>query len=371
MTPDPAPLADTWRRTRPPRQLLHLDSAAAGRSSWAVLDAVGAHTRAEAGSGAYVAAVAVAEQLEEARGRIRAMLGWPGDEGVVAFVHSAEDALRQVLLRWPGERPATVAHPRGEYGPNLRVLRELGIGTAVVRGHQGDRVDRVDPAAVADALSRQRPDLVHLTWLGSHVGTVQPVAAVAEVCSAAGVPLVVDAAQAFGHLDTTSAVAADVVYGTSRKWLAGPRGVGFVAVRGPLADTLTGLEQAEAHVAGRVGLAVALAQHEEFGRAAVQAGLAAVGVRTRHQLAQELAGSWDVVEELDEPSATVTLRPVHGLDTAAVRARLLAQDGVLTTHLGTERAPGEMTGPALRVSGHLDTTVEDVDRLARALRRTS
>lgn len=354
-TPD---LADTWRRLRPPRAVLHLDSAAAGRSSWGVLDATAAHTRLEAENGAYVAAVAATDVLDAARRRIRDLLGW--DSGTVAFVHSAEDALRQVALRWPGDLPVTVAHPRGEYGPNVKVLTDLGIGTSVVEGPH-----RIDPEAVARSIAAQRPDLVHVTWLGSHIGTVQPVEDIATVCAAAGVPLVVDAAQAFGHLDTTTT--ADVVYGTSRKWLAGPRGVGFVAVRGPLADRTTGVEQAEAHIAGRVGLAAALAEHADLGPERVRAGLAALGARTRAQLADALPAPWHVVEEPDEPSATVTLR-ADGVDLAAVRARLLTEHRVLTTFLGLERSPGEMQVPALRVSGHLDTTVEDVAELARALR---
>lgn len=351
-------LGDAWRRMRPPRSLVHLDSAAAGRSSWGVLDATAAHARTEATSGGYVAAAAVTDLLDTARRTVLDLLGWTS--GTVAFVHSAEDALRQVLLRWPGDLPVTVAHPLGEYGPNLAVLAGLGIGTAVVPGPH-----RLDPQAVADALAGTRPDLVHVTWLGSHVGTVQPVEEVAAVCAAAGVPLVVDAAQAFGHVDTTTT--ADVVYGTSRKWLAGPRGVGFVAVRGALAERTTGLEQAEAHVAGRVGLARALAEHVELGPARVHAGLAAVGARTRAALADALPAPWHVVEDLDEPSATVTLR-ADGVDLAAVRARLLQEHRILTTFAGPERSPGEMREPVLRVSGHLDTTGGDVDALARALR---
>ncbi|MEZ0491046.1 aminotransferase class V-fold PLP-dependent enzyme [Kineococcus sp. TBRC 1896] len=356
-------LAPTWRRTRPPRALRHLDSAAAGRSSWAVLDAVAAHLRAEATRGAYVAAVEAAPALDGAREHVRALLGWQPGEGVVAFVHSAEDALRQLLLRWPGGRPAAVAHPRGEYGPNLAVLSALGIGTLVLDGPH-----RWDPDAFARALAAaHRPDLVHLTWLGSHIGTVQPVADVVAVCRAAGLPVVVDAAQAFGHVDTTGAREADVVYGTSRKWLAGPRGVGFVAVRGPLAGRCGPLEQAEATVAGRVGFAAALAEHVDLGPAAVHAGLAAVGATTRRRLADGLAGSWEVCEPPGEPSATVTLRPLQALDVAGLRADLVATDGIVTTALGLERAPLEMTSPGLRVSGHLDTTAGDVDALVAAL----
>ncbi|ABS02469.1 aminotransferase class V-fold PLP-dependent enzyme [Kineococcus radiotolerans] len=355
-------LAATWRRTRPARALVHLDSAAAGRSSWAVLDATARHARREAELGGYLAAQEAAVELERTRERIRALLGWDG--GTVAFVHSAEDALRRVLLGWPGGPPATVAHARGEYGPNLAVLRGLGVATREVEGPH-----RLDPGAFTAALARHRPDLVHLTWLGSHVGTLQPVVEVARACRAAGVPVVVDAAQAFGHLDTSTAGDVDVVYGTSRKWLAGPRGVGFVAVRGDLARRTGDLEQAEAHVAGRLGLAVAVAEHVELGPGAVRAGLAEVGARTRHRLAAGLEGAWDVVEDLDEPSALVTLRPRRPLDLAALRAALIAEDGVVTTYLGTERSPGEMAAPALRVSGHLDTTDEDLDTLVRALRQ--
>ncbi|WP_432507749.1 aminotransferase class V-fold PLP-dependent enzyme [Kineococcus arenarius] len=371
----PAPLAAAWRRTRPLRRLVHLDSAAAGRSSWAVLDATAAHARREAEEGGYVAAAAAADVLERARDDVRALLGWPAGEGSVAFVHGAGDALAQLLLAWPGGVPATAAHAPGEYGPNVALLRHLGVRPLPVPGPH-----RLDPEAFERALATgPRPDLVHVTWVGSHAGTVQPAAQVAAVCAAAGVPVAVDAAQALGHVDTAldalPAAADVVVYGTSRKWLAGPRGVGFVAARGPLAARLDPLERAEAHVAGRLGFAAALAEHRDLGPAAVRTGLAAVGAAVRHRLADALRGSWDVLEDPAEPSATVTLRPADGgargggVDLAALRARLLARDGVLTTFLGTERAPGEMRAPALRVSGHLDTTAADVDHLAAALRR--
>ncbi|WP_432489605.1 aminotransferase class V-fold PLP-dependent enzyme [Kineococcus sp. SYSU DK018] len=367
----PAGLAAAWRRTRPPRRVVHLDSAAAGRASWAVLDTAAAHARRESGSGGYVAAAEAADVLERARDDVRALLGWGPGEGVVAFTHGAHDALRQVLLGWPGGVPATAAHAPGEYGPNVALLRRLGVRPVPV-----DTPHRLEPAAFERSLDGERPDLVHVTWVGSHSGTVQPAVGVAAACAGAGVPVVLDAAQALGHVDTAlDALPADadvVVYGTSRKWLAGPRGVGFAAARGPLAQRLEELEQAEAHVAGRVGFAAALAEHRDLGPAAVRAGLARVGAAVRHRLAAALEGSWTVLEDLDEPSATVTLRPAGaGLDLAALRARLLAEHGVLTTFLATERAPGEMPAPALRVSGHLDTSAQDVGALVAALRTAS
>ncbi|MBO4256138.1 cysteine desulfurase family protein, partial [Streptomyces griseorubiginosus] len=60
-----------------------------------------------------------------------------------------------------------------------------------------DRTGAVDPAEYAAAL-RQDTALACLQSANHEVGTVQPVAEVAEVCRAAGVPLLVDAAQSLG-----------------------------------------------------------------------------------------------------------------------------------------------------------------------------
>ena len=72
-------------------------------------------------------------------------------------------------------------------------------------------------------------------------------------------------------------------------------------------------------------------------------------------------------EPADEPTATTTLRPPDGVDVVATRARLLAEHGIVVSALGRERAPGEMAGPVLRVSPHLDVAVEDLEALAEAL----
>jgi pyridoxal 5-phosphate dependent beta-lyase len=94
--------------------------------------------------------------------------------------------------------------------------------------------------------------------------------------------------------------------------------------------------------------------------------LAEVGARTRTVLA-DLPG-WRVVEPLDEPSAITTLTPPDGVDPQDVRARLILEHRIVTTHAGVERAPREMVGPALRLSPHVDVTDEDLEAFVVALR---
>ena len=77
---------------------------------------------------------------------------------------------------------------------------------------------------------------------------------------------------------------------------------------------------------------------------------------------------WDFRwHSLDEPTAITTLTPVDGADPERIRAWLIAQRRFVTTYAEVQRAPFEMSAPALRVSPHVDSTVEDLDTFADAL----
>ncbi len=374
-------LADRWRAARAPADVVHLDSAAAARSSRAVVAAVTAHLQLEARIGGYVAAELAQPAIDELRGGLGALLGRaPGD---VAFTESAAASLRALLDAWPLSAGARVLVSAGEYGPNLASFIHRGLDVRVAAAV--DEVGHLDPATFAGELDRHRPDLVHLCAIGAHRGVVQPLAALVEACHAAGVAVVVDAAQAVGHLDCR--VGADAIYGTSRKWLAGPRGVGFLAVRPDLAarlrpagtdarpaggdtgpSSIAALESSEAFVAGRVGLAVAVAEHLAAGPDRIRASLAAIGAHTRAVL--HGVGGWSVVEPEREPSAITTLRPPTGRDddrVAAARRALLDRHHILLTYAGPQRAPRQVSRATLRISPHVDVTTEQIDALARAL----
>ena len=212
-----------WAAARPPSRHLHLDSGAAGRMSTGVIDAVRRHLVDEAELGAYVAAQAAEPLLDAARATVGELVGLAADD--VAFVESASAGRTALLAAWPFGDGDAVAVAPSEWGPNVAAFRHRGLS---LRQLAVDRVGAIDLDALAAVLHDDPPALVHVTPVASHRPLVQPLAAIVERCCGAGVPVWVDAAQALGHVDVSCG--ADAVYGTSRKWLTGPRGVGVVAV---------------------------------------------------------------------------------------------------------------------------------------------
>jgi hercynylcysteine S-oxide lyase len=366
-------LGQRWRAARPPVAGLHLDSAACSRQSFAVLDATAEHARFEAEVGGYVAAEAATPVLDAGRAAVAALCGMPDAE--VVFTTGSLNALDLLLGSWPAESRTLACLP-GEYGPNLAVMSAHGFTVRTLPTRDDGRL-ALDDAAYQ--LDEDPPDLVHLTPVASHSGVVQPLAMMARLCGELGLPLVVDAAQALGQVDC--AVGADVTYSSSRKWIAGPRGVGVLAVKPDLMEQLcprlpapewmaplTVAQQlgfGEANIAARVGFSVALGEHLAYRPEAVRARLAELGGISRTLLAD--VPGWAVIEEVEELSAITTLAPVDGADPRAVREWLLTERRILTTYAGVERAPRELAAPVLRISPHVDTTAEDLDTFAETL----
>ncbi|QHY95107.1 Cysteine desulfurase [Streptomyces sp. S4.7] len=119
---------------------------------------------------------------------------------------------------------SAVEHSSVLHAAHTRVVE--GDGPAVTEVPV-DRTGAVSPSAYAAAL---RPDtaLACLQSANHEVGTVQPVEAVAEACRAAGVPLLVDAAQSLGWGPVDGAWS--LLTASAHKW-GGPAGVGLLAVR--------------------------------------------------------------------------------------------------------------------------------------------
>ncbi|HLG91473.1 MAG TPA: cysteine desulfurase family protein [Acidimicrobiales bacterium] len=229
-------------------------------------------------------------------------------------VDEARDAMAQALGASPGE---VVFTSGGTEADNLAVAGTLRLHPgrvlcSAVEHHAvldacraaGGEVVPVTPEGVVDLdalASLMGPDvsLVSVMLANNEVGTVQPLAEVAEVvrAKAPGCLLHTDAVQAFPWLDVARlASCADLVSVSAHKF-GGPKGVGALVVRGhaQVAPLLLGGGQERGrrsgthNVAGIVGMAVA-AQLAVRERAEAVGRVAALRDRLADGLLSRLAG---------------------------------------------------------------------------------
>jgi pyridoxal 5-phosphate dependent beta-lyase len=347
-----------WVQDRVPTEVTHLDAAACGRVSRAVLDAQTAHLHLEAVVGGYVAEAQAGPVIDGGRDALGAMVSLSGDD--VCFSENGGASFQVLLEAWPLKPGARIGVAPSEYGGNARLLRLW----ATSRGWELVPLP-VDPLGrVTDVPAGL--ELLSLSQVPSQRGVVQPVVDVL----AAGVPVILDVAQALGQTEVPPGAAAYV--GTSRKWLCGPRGVGFAAIAPSFQDQLTEpptlnasnfegvrrYDSAEAHLAGRVGLALAARTWSPALLPVVQAGASAARVLL------EGAGGWSVVEPVDEPTGITTLTHPTA-DAVAKRAALLAE-GFVVSVVPVHRAD-DVPQPLLRVSTAAWVTPGDLEALASAM----
>lgn len=375
---DTSELAEPWRawgRQRPPTQVIHLDVAASGRTSFAVQHAVSRHMRRESEIGAYPAQAEAGHLIDRGRSQLAALLGI-APHGI-AFVESATAALTTLLSTWPLPAAAVIGVAPSEWGSNLRAMRMHGLAIRIL---DTDATGAIDVPALRDVLTSDPPSVVHVTASAAHRGLLQPVDDIVAACHEHGTPVWLDVAQGLGQIDVASA--ADAVYATSRKWLCGPRGVGVLGVADPWWHQLTAeplalnphaspimrLESDEANVAGRLGLCTAVQEYLDIDPAALHQRLTDLA-RTTRELLAEVPG-WRVVPAAAEAGAIVAISSTHGQDIVTERQRLLDEHGILVTASQPSRAPHDSVGPTLRVSPHVDTTPAQLAALAVALAAT-
>jgi len=378
--------ADLGAQLRAARALTvtHLDAAGAAVSSRAVVEAQVAHLRRETEIGSYPAQTEALPKLDAAREALEALVGF--GRGTAALVENATRGFVRLIESWPLSPGAVVGVVPGEYVSNRMALEAMQVrGTIRLRELAVDELGRIDVDRLDEAFA-DGVELLVFDVIASQRGVVQPVSEVAGRARPSGVRLLLDAAQAAGQIDV-SEIYADAFVGTSRKWLCGPRGVGWVAVSTDVLDELappypdagshewgdpplpqpgaTRVELYEASVSARVGFAAALAELSSYGVASVSARIAELGRFARERL-DGVAG-WRVREPVEEPTGMVTL--THDRLVPAELAAQLRDHGILVAAIPIDRGPRERHPPLLRVSCHAYAAEGDVEALAVALEK--
>lgn len=216
------------------RSCIYLDH---GATSWPkppeVVDAVvTAMTTcgANPGRGAYTMALAAARLVFESRRACADLLGVP-DARDVAFVSGCTEACNLMLkgLLAPGDRVVVSSMEHNAISRPLHMLALAGVRVDIVRA---DATGTMDASDVERAVRAHATRAVICQHASNVTGAIQPIADMADIAHENGALLLVDGAQAAGHLDV-DLVALDVdAYAVSgHKGLLGPQGVGLLYLR--------------------------------------------------------------------------------------------------------------------------------------------
>lgn len=391
---DPALLA-RWRVETPGcATRVHLNNAGAALMPAVVKDAITGQLGRESLEGGYEAADGARDELAESYAALAQLVG--AEARNIAVVPSATAAFAQALAAFdfvPGDAIVTSSD---DYISNQLMFLSLAQ-------RRGVRVVRVpdlpeggmDIAALADVVERERPRLVTLSWIPTSSGLVQPAAETGAVCRAAGVPFLLDACQAVGQMEIDIVTLdCDYLAATARKFLRGPRGIGFLAVsdralargdfpllvdmRGALwtdpdafalVDDARRFEQWELPYALVLGMGAAALYALEVGVATAAARAHALAAEARTALAA-IPG----VRALDR-GATLSAIATFALEGHDARTVMLALRALGINTSAQSRGDAVIAldrasaSSLLRVSPHYYNTSDEITRLVRALGR--
>jgi selenocysteine lyase/cysteine desulfurase len=222
---------ERWRADTPGcQERIHLNNAGAALPPRSVVEVMHRHLDREAEIGGYEAADEAAPRVQEAYESTGKVVNASGRN--IAIVENATVAVSQALSAFDFKPGDVLVTTRCDYPSNQLMYLSLAQRTGLVIKRAADLPEGgVDPESVRKLVRDPRCRLVVLTWVPTNSGLVQDAAAVGAVCEDAGVPYVIDACQAVGQIPVdVHAVRCDYLAGTARKFLRGPRGIGFLYV---------------------------------------------------------------------------------------------------------------------------------------------
>ena len=387
-------LLKRWRDDTPGcSNRIHLNNAGAGLMPRSVSEAITGHLQRESQFGAYESADSVEAAVADVYSRVAQLIG--AHPRNIAIVENSTVAFFQALAAFDFKPGDVIVTTRNDYISNqlayLSLARRRGVE---IRRADDASSGGVDPQSVKQLLRDSHARLLAVTWVPTNSGLIQPVEALGEIAEAAGVPYLIDGCQAIGEIPVhVDKLRCDFFSATARKFLRGPRGIGFLYVsdralqRGdfPLYIDMRGADWVSANDFQAVPDARRF-ENWEFAYALVL-GLGEavryaldVGVERGGRRARELAASLRTkltgvqrVRVLDRGSelAAIVTAEINGWD-ARDLVDHLRKRGINTSASLREYAVIDMdekrAATALRLSPHYYNTEEEIDAAVEAIR---
>lgn len=388
-------LAALRRDTPGTQQVVHVNNAGASLMPKPVVDAITTYIALEAQTGGYEAADLQKEAIQQFYSATAALLNTNADQ--IAATANATDAYARALSSIPFKRDDVILTTVNDYVSNQIAFLSLQkrFGVKVVRAEE-DSLGGVSVDDMAQKIKMLRPKLVAVTHVPTNSGLVQPVEVIGQLCQEHNVLYLVDACQSVGQLpvDVTS-MRCDFLTATCRKFLRGPRGMGFLYVSdnvlssglAPLFVDLRGATWESANTYDLLPTAQRFEYWEfpyalvlgaaEAHRYALNVGLEAIAARNaelvtllRNQLSQ-LPGV-QLLDKGERLSAIITL--ISDRKSAADLKVALRNEQINTSLSPHEAAILDydnkgMKTAALRISPHYFNTEHEINTLVNSLKR--
>ncbi len=369
---------------------LHFGAAGASLMPAVVLDTQLDHLRLEAEVGGYKAAELAAEAIEGTYDGLARLLGCGRQE--IAVIENATLAWNLALHSFdfaPGDRILTA---EAEYASNyisyLRLGERRGIEVLAVPSTPEGELD----VAALERMIDERVKLISITHVPTNGGLVNPAAEIGRVARAAGVPYLLDACQSVGQLDLdVEAIGCDILTASARKFLRGPRGIGFLYVRDALLERLDPpfldlhgarwetassysvvpgarrFETWEFNYASVLGMGAAVDYALGWGLPAIEARVCALAETMRRRLA---AISGVTVQDIGRRKCAIVSFSAAGRDSSELEAALDRRGIVVgtstpySTRLDAER---RSLPTVVRASVHYYTLESEIEAFAQAV----
>jgi len=217
--------------------LVHLDNAGAALMPRCVLETQIEHLRLEAALGGYESARRKHAEIEAVYDSIARLINCRADE--VAIVENATVGWMMAFYAIPFASGDRILTAEAEYASNylayLQLVQQRGVVVETIPSTADGEVFVESLKSMLD----DRVKLISVTHIPTNGGLINPVEEIGAVARANNILYLVDACQSAGQMPLdVETIQCDLLSATGRKFLRGPRGVGFLFVSRRILDDL-------------------------------------------------------------------------------------------------------------------------------------
>lgn len=369
----------------------HLNAAGAALQDQSVIDTVNGHLELEGRLGGYEAALEAAGAIRGFYPSAARFLNCHPDE--VAFMENATRAWQAAFLAFDFHAGDRILTGEIEYASNFIAYLQCAQRTGVIIDVVPTRSDGDLDLSQLEALITDRTRLISMSHVPTSSGVVLPAAKIGAIARARNIPFLLDACQSLGQMPIdVETIGCDMLSGTGRKYLRGPRATGLLYVSRKMQARLTPyvldlhsatwtdreaftvrndarqFENWEQHLAGKLGLGRALENAFSIGLDRIEYRVSSLAATLR-----ELLAAVPGVQVHDQGSRLcgIVSFSLPSWDGSALKADLYSRGIAVSvvpgwnTYLDASR---RNITEFVRASVHYYSTEEEIERLVDALR---